>query len=49
MRQWTIIVLSFLMTPMLASARAQGFAVTDLTPLGEPAASALGPGFEVRE
>jgi hypothetical protein len=48
MRQWTIIVLSFLMTPIPASALAQGFTVTDLTPLGEPAAAALGPGFEVR-
>ena len=41
-------VLPLLAALAAASAHAQGFATSDLSPLGKPAAAALGPGFTFR-
>jgi hypothetical protein len=48
MRRWSINIVLFVTALAPASARAQGFAITDLTLLEEPAAAALGRRFVTR-
>jgi hypothetical protein len=48
MRRWSINIVLFVTALAPASARAQGFATTDLTLLEQPAAVALGRRFETR-
>lgn len=44
----SILLLPFAAPSAAASARAEGFAINDLTPIGKSAAAALGPGYIFR-